>query len=123
MPGWGFAGATGPEAMPAKEKSRGKEALRPSNIAGAAFSVGTTRILLNCERSMVAGPQRSSDPSRINFRCMVSGMSMAAKVSLNMRRASCFKSAMEDYQLTRFSKLRDSKYLRGVFHQKNPVRF
>src|ERR1700719_1095538 len=118
----GFAGVTGADAMPAKKTSRGKDALRPSNIAWAAFPTATTRTLLNCDRSMDSAPQRSSDPSCSKFRCMVSEMSIAAKVSWKIRRASCFKSAMEDYQLTRFSKLRDSKYLLGAFHRKNLVR-
>src|ERR1700688_4956672 len=71
---------------------------------------------------MDSAPQRSSDLSCSKFRCMVSEMSIAAKVSWKIRRASCFKSAMEDYQLTRFSKLRDSKYLLGASHRKNLAR-
>ena len=81
IPGNGFCAAVGAETMPSILKNGASTSLSPSTIACAAFPIATTRSFSKFRRSIFVPPHSSTVPLRCSFRCIVAGISMAARVS------------------------------------------
>src|SRR4029077_6880200 len=65
-------------------------------IPRAALPIATTYTRSNARRSISAAGQCNRVPLRLSFRCIVAGISIAARVLRKIGRATCLRSATED---------------------------
>ncbi len=93
-PGMALRGRAGAATTPSKRTKGARTWASPSTMACEALPIATKRSFSNSARLYDFPSHQSRVPSRRSFCCIVAGISIAARVSWKIWRASCFKSAI-----------------------------